>query len=224
MRKSKELYFFQRKSGDHKQLGLLDTNGLSGDVGLFIKEKPRARGRVKFHGAKNMGLGGRENYLGLTHGRGLSGSSWAAGTGDNLVRRMGHHGEAIVEVSEVTSEVGAATLTPRVAPQALSGLWQRAGAEEAAGPVTQGEHLGKSWWGSWPTAEWALLGLSYTWGNSGQGVGPLKVSLGPLLPVSTLRSRLRFLRESSLRTRGASVRVTLMQSAGSCLEASGRSP
>ena len=146
MRKSKELYFFQRKSGDHKELGLLDTNGLSGDVGLFIKEKPRARGQVKFHGAKNMGLGGRENYLGLTHGGGLSGSSWAAGTGDNLVRRMGHHeGEAIVEVSEVTSEVGAATPTPRVAPQALSGLQQRADAEEAAGPVTQGEHPGDCW-------------------------------------------------------------------------------
>lgn len=38
LRKSKELYFFQRRSGDHKQLGLLDTNGLSGDVGLFIKK------------------------------------------------------------------------------------------------------------------------------------------------------------------------------------------
>lgn len=100
--------------------------------------------------------------------------------------------------------MGAATLTPRVAPQALSGLWQRAGAEEAAGPVTQGEHPGKSCgemcvsWGSWPTTEWALLGLSYTWGNSGQGAGPLKVSSGPLLPLSTLRPCLRFFREPGL--------------------------
>lgn len=68
MRKSKELYFFQRKSGGHKELGLLDTNGLSGDVGLFIKEKPRVSGQVKLCRAKNMGLAGRENYLGLTHG------------------------------------------------------------------------------------------------------------------------------------------------------------
>lgn len=37
---------------------------------------------------------------------GLSGSTWTSGTGDNLVRRMGHHeGEAITEVSEVRSEV-----------------------------------------------------------------------------------------------------------------------
>lgn len=107
MRKSKELYLFQRKSGDHKQLGLLDTNGLSGDVGLFIEEKPRASGQVKLHGAKNMGLGGRENYLGLTHGGGLSGSSWATGTGDHLIRRMGHlGGEATGQVSEATSEWG----------------------------------------------------------------------------------------------------------------------
>ena len=56
-----------------------------------------------------------------------------------------HEGEAIVEVLEVTSEVGAATPTPRVAPQALSGLQQRADAEEAAGPVTQGEHPGDCW-------------------------------------------------------------------------------
>ena len=101
MRKSKVLYFFQRKSGDHKELGLLDTNGLSGDVGLFIKEKPRASGQVKLRGAKNMGLGGRENYLGL------SGSARASGTGDSLVRRMRRHeGEAMTEVSEVRSEVG----------------------------------------------------------------------------------------------------------------------
>lgn len=87
----------------HKNLAVLDTNGLVWNVGLFIEEKPRASGQVKLHRAKNMGLGGRENYLGLTHGGGLSGSSWATGTGDHLIRRMGHlGGEATGQVSEAS--------------------------------------------------------------------------------------------------------------------------
>lgn len=99
---------------------------------------------MKLHGAKNMGLGGRENYLGLTHGGGLSGGSWATGAEEPPHPEGGIlKGEATGQVSEPRLS-GGSHLTPG-GPQAPSGLWQRAGgAEEAAGPVTQGEHPGKS--------------------------------------------------------------------------------
>lgn len=86
--------------------------------------------------------------------------------------------------------------------------------------------------GSWATTEWkpqwTSLGLSHSWANSGEGVGPLKANLPPLPPASTPAPRHTHSEHPQetgfLSTCGASVCVALTQSAGLCLEALAQGP